>query len=148
MRPFQPGDLAQIVAQGLRKSDNDEIEGLGQRPFVALSNSIQSTAPHCMTVVAGDLPVAVFGAAEVRPGVGTPWFLATDGIYLVSREFAKQTQSWVNWMNAQFPFLMNLMSDDNRVSKRWLRNAGFTIHPPKPIGVDGKLYCPFTRRRS
>lgn len=106
--------------------------------------------PHTMVVIAGDEPVAVFGvtAHPLDPTLGSPWFLATDGIYRVSLEFAKQTLMWVDWMNAQYSQLFNIMSDSNRVSKRWLRNAGFTIHPPKPLGVDGKLYCPFTRTRS
>jgi hypothetical protein len=138
------------VAQGLRKADIEEIEGLGRAPYAALAHSIAVTAPHTMTVVSDDLPVAVFGVVRTEHEgrfYGSPWFLGTDGIYTVAREFARQTIHWVNWMNAQYPTLMNVMSDSNRLSKRWLRNAGFTVHPPRPLGVDGKLYCPFTRER-
>jgi hypothetical protein len=79
--------------------------------------------------------------------VGSPWFLATDRIMDVARQFDAQTIHWVTWMQRVYPLLENYVAHSNRVSRFWLRRAGFTIHPPQPIGIKGELYSPFTRHR-
>lgn len=151
MRPYSPGDAALIALDGLRSSDVEEVAGLGRDPAVALLESVQASPTDTFTVTADGHPVAVFGVSPIySPGCegwGAPWFLASDGIYKVRRQFANETRYWVEWMNSLYAILFNYVDATNRVSRLWLRKAGFEILPPKPIGVDGKLYAPFHRIR-
>lgn len=147
-----PGDEEIILAVGLRPEDVLELRGLGCGPEAAVVDSVRADPTTTMVVTADNEPCAVFGVAPilgagVAPGTGAPWFLATPRIYDVARQFADQTIYWVEWMNRAYPRLMNYMRYDNRVSRAWLRRAGFTIHPPQPIGLDGAKYSLFTRER-
>lgn len=140
-----------ILAVGLRKEDVAELAGVGREPE-ALLDSVRASGTDVWTVCDGlHEPVAVFGVAPMnipQLGVaGTPWFLATNGIYAVADRFWYQTPYWVERMNEIYPTLYNLMADGNEVSKRWLRHAGFHIGPAQPAGVNGELYCPFIRKK-
>jgi len=136
-----------ILTDGLRDSDVDELLNVGLDPSDALAESIYPTTTF--TVTADDHPVAMFGVgpSAEHPFVGIPWFLATDGIVAVANQFAAQTIHWVTWMNRVYPVLKNYVAHDNRVSRLWLRRAGFTLHPPVPLGRNGELYSPFSRHR-
>ena len=148
MRPYRAGDAAQIMADGLRSSDYEEVAGLGHDPYFALLASAKVNPQHTLTVTADDHPVAIFGVSPTAiEGVGSPWFLASYGIGKVRRRFARETLQWVEWMNLLYPTLLNYVDASNRVSRLWLRKAGFTIYSPEPIGVKGKLYSPFSRTR-
>ena len=90
------------------------------------------------------VPVVAFGVASSgTPRVGVPWLLATDRIDEVGIAFVRNSKHIVDAMLKQFPFLVNYVSAENALSKKWLKWCGFTIEPPEPLAPSGVLFQKF-----
>lgn len=126
VEPTRPIHIEEVLAQGLREQDVDELAALGQLPEVALVQSYELSAPHCFSIMADGRAVGLFGAADLpEPGQGTPWMLASDGIFTVVRDFVRQAPRWVEYLNHIHPVLHNIVHLENTVSIRWLGRMGF-----------------------
>lgn len=133
-----------LLARNLRPADQRELEayGHGDKPHLALTDSA-SRSTHCWAGFAGNDLLAVFGVAEMEPGVGSPWMMGTPALDDHARALAKATPLYIARMLASFPHLVNFVHVENDVSIRWLKRVGFTVHPPQPYGAPGEMFHPF-----
>lgn len=127
------------VAERLRDDDIRELEAYSSlykkpnlfTPERALGLSFFSSE-LCYTVCTGTgSRVAMFGVGYTpNPEVGKPWLLCTDEFVKVSREFIKQTPSYLKEMYDIYPTLTNVVHKDNKLALNWLEKAcGFTLQP-------------------
>ncbi len=141
--PARPEHIPHIAAN-MREADVRELAaGHGKNPIDALRVSLEDS-PLAWTGFVQDEPVCMFGAALEPDGTGSPWLLATGGIYAVERTLARQSRKYVRAMLDRFPYLENYVAADNVRSRRWLAWCGFQIAPdPEVYGVNGGLFHRF-----
>lgn len=117
------------VAQHMRAQDVAEIAAMhpGEDPYEVLRLSV-SLSTCGWIILAGDEPVAIFGAAPTAlPGIGCVWLLGTDNLVRQAHSFARQTPFYVDLMHENYPILFNHIDSRNTVSMRWLKWGGFGL---------------------
>ena len=75
------------------------------------------------------------------PGTCILWFLGTTGLFKIKRDFMRQVESWMDWLQRFHPHGFNLVSADNQVSLKWAQAVGFQLMETTPRGARG---TPFT----
>ena len=92
------------------------------------------------------VPCAILGLVVVSDltGTGVPWLLGTDLAVSNKRVFLKHSAKGIAQMIQRCPFLYNHVHSANRVSVRWLKFMGFTIHKPEPHGMNNAMFHKFT----
>jgi hypothetical protein len=134
------------VAEEMRECDRQEIRAAsGSSPGVALLQSMQASAWKFAAVDEDGLAFAIFGLSESLPGIGSPWMLATDRFHQHERWALRATRGIVEDMQRRYPLLLNYVDARNARSIRWLKWAGFQIHPAMPFGVEGRPFHLFTK---
>ena len=61
---------------------------------------------------------------------GVPWALGTDAMHRHRRVLVRWAPSYIRTMLAIYPRLINMVHARNVEAVRWLRRAGFVVHPP------------------
>lgn len=144
--PETVGAWARHVAANLRQQDRDEIEassGMDPRSSVALS-ILMSAKAYAVLDRDGE-PVCLFGAApHPLPGVGVGWLLGTDGLLREALPIARQSRSYMDEVQREYPLLWNYVDERNTVSIRWLQWAGFKLYGEK-LSTDGHRFRIFAR---
>jgi hypothetical protein len=136
------------IAPRMRAADTAEVWAAARRtPGEALTLSLDH-ATSASTVMVGGRAEMMFGvgALNLMAGIGAPWLLGTDAMLRHQRWFLAASEAEIARMLETYAVLHNLVDDRNTMSKRWLGWLGFTLHPPRPLGVDGALFCPFEMR--
>lgn len=144
---FRPVSAAHInwVAEHMRVQDLHEIRAFGvPDPHEALEFSV-SRSSHSVTALAQGEPIAILGVTpgSMATGTGLPWLLGTDGLVRNRRSLVRWTPVYIRAMLRLYPTLANHVHVGNTVSIRWLRQAGFTLHPAAPFGPLGELFHRF-----
>lgn len=146
VRPLLPTDVFAVMAD-LRDADRDEITALVGAEGVtdAIGSSVSSSA-RSWTLTDNGHPIAVFGVAPSdMPGVGVPWLVGTPGILRRRRSFMRLCAAYIPLMHTLFPVLCNIVDARNTRAIAWLHHAGFTFGPPSNVGIEGRLFYPFSR---
>ncbi|MGH6746392.1 hypothetical protein [Novosphingobium sp.] len=119
--------LAHLI-KNLRDQDRAEMEAMhGLPPELVLPQAL-IVSSHCWIAVEGGEPFAIYGAAPTAlPGVGSIWFLGTDGVTRYGRSVARRTVPMIQKMHETYPVLWNHIDTRNTVSMRWLRWSGFKL---------------------
>lgn len=147
VRELRPADVLAVVAD-LRDADRDEIAALvgAEGVLDAVDTSVGSSA-RAWTLTDDGLPIAVFGVApsELR-GVGMPWLVGTPRILKRQRSFMRLCATYIARMHELFPVLINVVDSRNTRAIAWLRHVGFEFGPPANIGVEKRLFYPFSRK--
>jgi hypothetical protein len=130
----RPADLAEINAIGLHNS-----------PLAALQQSV-AISQHSAVALHDGVPLCVFGVSPVSllSGVGSPWLIGSVVLEQHTKELVARAPAYIRLMLRIYPRLENHVHAENRRAVRWLRAAGFTIHPPAPYGLRGELFHPFS----
>jgi len=122
-------------------ADDDEI-------YEILKSGIERSV-EANTIIADDLPAAIFGVAERADGAGTPWLLATDAIDNFSRSqklfFLRRSLAWVESIQPNYPDLTNSVYSRNTSAVEWLRWMQFDLGDT--VDVNGYPFHVFHRYR-
>ena len=137
------------IAENMRESDRREVWASNRRtPLEALTLSLQH-AELAFTAFIDGVPALMWGVgapAGLLSVVGVPWFLGTDAIREVIRDFLKYSPRFVQMMQDRFPRLENHVHARNRLSIRWLTHCGFTLDS-EPTEINGEAFFKFWRER-
>lgn len=137
------------VAEHMRPADVAECNACGfyDMPEV-LRNEIAISA-LCWAVRIDGEPACLLGVAPMAGlfgETGVPWLLGTELVTRHRRAFIRTSTAYIARMHSAFSHLLNFVHAENEHSVRWLKFAGFTIHPPVPFGVKGELFHCFEKR--
>lgn len=147
VRDLMPSDVFAVMAE-LRDADRDEISALvgAEGVLDAIDTSVAQSA-RSWTLTDDGSPIAVFGVAPTElEGVGMPWLVGTQRIVRRQRSFMRLCAAYIPAMHALFPVLMNIVDARNTRAIAWLRHVGFEFGPPANVGVEGRLFYPFSRK--
>lgn len=147
VRPLKVSDVWAVLAD-LRDADRDEIAALVGADAVhdAIETSVSSSS-RAWTLTDDGQPIAVFGVAPSElHGVGMPWLVGTPRIVRRQRSFMRLCAHYIALMQQLFPVLINVVDARNTRAIAWLRHVGFEFGPPSNIGVEGRLFYPFSRK--
>ncbi|GBQ07897.1 hypothetical protein [Saccharibacter floricola] len=140
-------DDAALITPLLRTSDRLEVLRSGQGDVTgALRRSIEQSS-HGMAGLFYDEngPIALFGVAP-QCDVGIPWLVGTPSLIHHQKAFLRETRFWVRQWQKRYPLLMNHVDASYSQAIRWLSWLGFQIEPPQPTGLNGALFCRFSRQ--
>jgi hypothetical protein len=98
-----------------------------------------------MAICADDVPFAIWGCSEIEEGHGCPWLLATNDWSKHRRYILAVTPKCVAAFHSFYPKLTNYVDTRHTNSIRWLRWAGFDIHPAEPFGLFGMPFHKFSK---
>lgn len=131
VRDVAPGD-AETLARGLRAQDLAELIAGGDRdPLAVIEQSIASSV-WCKTVTADGELGCIFGVAPggtILTPAGVPWMLGTDLVTQHRRALARMAPRYIRSMLRDYSHLYNCVHAKNTAAVRWLRRAGFHLHP-------------------
>jgi hypothetical protein len=148
----EPATLAHVVElelKGFRAIDERECQvccgtSAAAQCFAALDN------PQAETFVAmtDNGPCAMFGAAPVdsvtkaieEPGNCILWFLATEELFTIKKDFMRQISNWLDWLQRFYPVGINHVSVENHTALKWCEAVGFVLGPPEPHGRNNELF--------
>lgn len=144
-RAPREGD-AEALAAAMRPQDKAEIEairGPGQE-LVAVRRGIEMSVLAWTFTIGGEL-ACICGVVPVSlmSDRGVPWLLGTTVMDRHPGALTRAAPPYIARMLAAFPHLMNGVDARNASAIRWLRRAGFTLHPAVPVGPQGALFHPF-----
>lgn len=137
------------LAARLRACDTAEVMASSAlNPYEALRQSL-ALSTRAWSALTADGPVAMWGVGAARGALsstGSPWFLATDGIYALRRAWLRLSRRYIAIMHEDFPVLENYVRAENRASIRWLAWCGFDLaERPVPYGPAGEQFYKFRR---
>lgn len=124
------------LGYNMRASDKREVWlSTEHTPCEALREAFGVEGKSKVALFEGE-PIAAFGVAKfMDAGMGTPWFLCTDGVYNVSSiEFALQSRRQLAELSEGFKLLENYVLASNETSVRWLEWLGFVVDEPQTLG--------------
>lgn len=132
------------LAPRLRAADLAEIAaGTGRPPIEVIRTGIADSVRAWAVFIDGSI-AAVFGVGRIDRETGAPWLLGTEAIDRNPMAFVRVSAHYILTMRAMFPVLRNVVHAENVKAVRWLRRAGFTIHPAVPYGSG--MFHPFEMR--
>lgn len=139
VRAYRPGD-DEALARNLRDQDRAELDACGHADHLAaIRSSVERSRFVCVIESAGEM-VCILGLSEAGTALasyGVPWLLGTPLVPLRRRALARLAPRYIRAMLGLYPELRNLVHADNTVAVRWLRRAGFTLHPAQPHPATG-----------
>lgn len=137
--PATPADAAWVEAN-LRAADAAEMRALARGPGEVLRCVERSR--WALAARVDGTPACVFGLAD-GAGVGVPWLLGTDLVAQHRRVLVRHAPAYIGQMLAESGRLWNVVHARNLQAVRWLRRAGFTLHPEQPHPITGEPVQPF-----
>jgi hypothetical protein len=114
------------VANNLRDSDRAELAALGiTDPVKRLQWALTIPGDVRAVLNSDGEAVAIFGCAELAPGVGAPWMLCARGIRSAGRFIVKHGARRVRAWRKRWPELRNATHADNTMHHRFIEKCGF-----------------------
>lgn len=134
------------LAANLRKLDREELAATVNQDEEELIRQSVVKSIRCATVFVGGELACIVGvtATNLVGGIGCPWLLATDAATRNKRVFFTECVRVMPELCKGFDKLENYVHVNNRLSIRFLRHVGFTIHDPEPYGCKKELFHKFT----
>jgi hypothetical protein len=132
------------IAKTMRPGDVTEVAcASGDTPLAALRRSV-AFSTHSAVALYEETPLFACGVAPLSAlgGIGAPWLLGSVAMEQHTRRLVQIAPAYIAAMLRAYPVLVNFVHADNRRAVRWLRAAGFTLHPAVPYGVS---QAPFHR---
>lgn len=148
-------DIA-YLRNNLKQSDVDEVWASHHKtPYEALLEGYENS-DQCLTVAKDGRAFAMFGivpiaAGSVNDDCAIIWFLSGEELFRIKRfEFIRHSAGFVGFFFHRAPELkrfFNFVDVRNKISVRWLKKIGATIHDPMPFGTEGLPFHYFEFRR-
>lgn len=141
--PTVPEHVAELAAN-LRDPDRAELLASGHADAARAISLSASLSTHICTATVGGRVGAIFGVVPLSmlTGLGCPWMLGTDLVVTHRRALMRDSPAYIRAMLRAYPHLVNLVHAENAFAVRWLRRAGFVLHPAEPHPKTG---APFHR---
>ena len=137
------------IAETIRKADADEIRAMsGLDPLEGLVSSVaHSHVVH--TMMAGERPVALYGARRLGGSIGMVWMLAGTGVLKHTTQFLRSSTEYVNRLHDETGCntLANYTDARNTLHHKWLRFTGFSFGKEVVVGVGQMPFLEITRTR-
>ena len=132
------------LALNMRQADQRESRALGRTPKEALRMGIRMSLYSLSAIDDEGKPMAMFGvvAVSMLSGVGRPWFLGTDRVFMHPRELLCTGKRIIAWWQSEFPHLENIVSADNVMAIRLLKRWGFEVGTEEEVH-QGVAFVPF-----
>lgn len=137
------------IADRLRKADQKEIwSAFRQTARDGCWGSVKKSE-LAYTIELDGVPVAIFGVhtLSLADRRGVIWLLGTDDIERIAITFKKYTKPFIDLFLNEWDSLENWVHRENKISLRWLKQAGFTIEDPVPYGLDEELFRKIFKRK-
>jgi len=137
--------IAYEVGEQLRQEDRNEVLlSHGMNPKEAVFESyIQSQICQAIEGDNGN-PVGLTGVVENKI-----WLLGTEELTATKSHRWQLSLHGREWVDHCLDFvgkpIGNHVYSKNKMSIRWLKHLGFTVHDPEPFGPWDALFCPFWR---
>lgn len=117
----------------IRPDDAAEIRGLGHSPL-ALHMSVQ-ISEFATTMLTPEGAVAgIVGVVDEGNRTGQIWMVCTPAIEKYPLTFVRNARKWLPFIEQNYDLLHNIVSIDNEVHKRLIKNMGFKglryVQPP------------------
>lgn len=138
------------LAQGLRLADADELwAASGMQPLDALRFGLH-VSTHAWVWMVDGAPACLFGvtAPSLISDCGLPWLMTTSAIERQPVEFLRGSRRVIAHMLTLYPRLEGYVDARYRVSIRWLRWLGVTLHDAEPLGPQRMPFHRFDLERS
>ena len=118
------------VAEHMRDVDVAELAAVSMStPEEALRRALDMADDNYVAKLDGE-PIAVLGNFTTQLGrVGSPWLLGTDGVTHASKSLVDLSRRYVEHLKHTHTRLANIVHDENRPSKLYLKAIGFTLYP-------------------
>lgn len=122
-------DTAHVAAH-MRDVDIAELAAVSMTtPEIALRRALDMCGDNYVAKLDGE-PIAVLGNYTMTLGrVGTPWLLGTDKVSRASKSLVDLSRRYVEHLKHTHTRLVNIVHDENRPSKLYLKAIGFTLTP-------------------
>lgn len=141
---------AESLAPRLRAADLAEIEAsTGGDPLDVLLVSI-ALSDAAWTWFIDGVPHMIGGVSPhpTDPTCGVPWAMGSDEVSNHKGELLAMLAGRQLWASERYTRMENHVDARNKPALKFLRMAGFTIHPPEPFGVLGLPFHRFTLERT
>lgn len=144
VRPATIAD-AQALAKDIRPHDAEECRAFEREPLESLLLPLLANQKvYAISDEAGTV-YAMFGISDLVT-CGCPWMLTSNQFPKISKAFAARSKQYFDLMSAEYPYLANFVSKNNKVAHRWLRHLGFIIELDKPEVIGGLVFYPFWKK--
>jgi len=151
--------MANQMAPHVRDSDKLEVyRASGMDIRSALLESVDlSDADMCWAALWQGLPVAMFGANEIKVegdgpfsdlSIGGIWLLATPTIYINKLDFMRRCKKYLALMHERYEYLTNFVDAQNVQTLMWLPRLGFRPAQEIPYGPQQLSFIQYVSRRS
>jgi len=135
------------LAPRLKSIDRYELALWGLDPLLALLQPFRFTRRkniHTFTILTESKQevVAIFGAVPTRNNhkIGTIWFLASDLLDKHYAYFLKRNKKWLHYLEENYDYLCNYITEEHQTSIRWLKWQGFEFSKPMLVKNVKVLY--------
>ena len=124
------------LAPRLKSIDRYELGVWGLDPLQALLQPFRYTRSnvHSFTILTESKQevVAIFGAVPVKHNhkIGTIWFLSSDLLDKNYLYFLKRNKKWLRYLEENYIFLSNYITEEHTRSIKWLKWQGFKFSKP------------------
>ena len=135
------------LAPRLKAIDRYELALWGLDPLLALLQPFRFKRRkniHSFTILTESKQevVAIFGAVSTKHNhkIGTIWFLASDLLDKHYACFLKRNKKWLHYLEENYDYLCNYITEEHQTSIRWLKWQGFEFSKPMLVKNVKVLY--------
>ena len=135
------------LAPRLKSIDRYELALWGLDPLMALLQPFRFTRRkniHTFTILTESKQevVAIFGAVSTKHNerIGTIWFLASGLLDKNYKYFLKRNKKWLHYLEENYDYLCNYITEEHKTSIRWLKWQGFNFSKPMLVKDVKVLY--------
>lgn len=114
------------LKDNLRQADINEITALGSNPLNSLLSGYLFS-DECYTALINNKVCGMFGYVRQTNCV---WFLGSDLINSVPKEWINTGKQYINRFLQFSPILKNTVSTDNKLHIKWLKRMGAKFSAP------------------
>lgn len=121
---------------------------MGKEPKAALRISLTASLETFTALDEEGRPLAMFGVSAgcLMTGIGVPWFLGRDEVFLYGYDLMKRGPGIIAAWLTLFTTLENIISSENRKAQRLLEKWGAVVGG-EPVVHRGLEFVPFSFTR-
>jgi hypothetical protein len=130
----------------MRAADAAELEAIGQAPEEGVLHCLDTSEFSISVFFDGEI-AAMAGVIPIGDGNGVVWTLSGNAVDKHRKAFLKTSLAVLDFFLSNYGCLYNAIDARYTGALRWARWLGCVLEDPRPIGVHGELFVPFSVRR-